>query len=89
MAHIQKAFFSLPCPVLHRNAFPVVSEWCQTATDIWMLPKPASLQLEDALASSVTLDDPCAHRSACLRRDGRSTATQHVSWLAVLHRDRG
>src|SRR5215208_872941 len=29
--HIYRVFFSLPYPVLHRIAFPVVSEWYQTA----------------------------------------------------------
>jgi hypothetical protein len=27
--HFQRGFFALPCPVLHRIAFPVVSEWYQ------------------------------------------------------------
>ncbi len=31
--HTQAAFLSLPCPVLHRIALPVVSEWCQTYVD--------------------------------------------------------
>src|SRR5215207_359731 len=31
--HIQAGFISLPCPVLHRIAFPVVSEWCQQVVD--------------------------------------------------------
>ena len=29
ISHIQADFLSLLCPVLHRMAFPVVSEWCQ------------------------------------------------------------
>ena len=29
MPHIQRSFLSLPCSVLHRIAFPVVSEWYQ------------------------------------------------------------
>src|SRR5215210_6280179 len=27
--HIYAGFLSVPCPALHRIAFPVVSEWCQ------------------------------------------------------------
>ena len=30
---IQASLLSLPCSVLHRIAFPVVSEWCQEAVD--------------------------------------------------------
>jgi hypothetical protein len=29
MLHIYRSFLSPVCPVLHRIAFPVVSEWCQ------------------------------------------------------------
>jgi hypothetical protein len=29
MPHIYRGFLSLPCCVLHRIAFAVVSEWCQ------------------------------------------------------------
>jgi hypothetical protein len=31
--HIYAVFSSLACPVLHRIAFPVVSEWCQMFVD--------------------------------------------------------
>jgi hypothetical protein len=31
--HRRRGSFSQPCPVLHRIAFPVVSEWCQEAVD--------------------------------------------------------
>ena len=28
----------MPCPVLHRIALPVVSEWCQTVSvSVWLL----------------------------------------------------
>jgi len=29
LPHFQVAFFAAPCPVLHRIAFPVVSDWYQ------------------------------------------------------------
>jgi hypothetical protein len=32
MPQLLAGFFSLPCRVLHRIAFPVVSEWCQTVS---------------------------------------------------------
>ena len=47
--HIQAGFFSLPCTVLHRIAFLVVSEWCQYYPRI-------SLGLRTSFAS--TLEPP-------------------------------
>jgi len=36
--HFYSVFFSLICPVLHRIAFPVVSEWCQKQVNDTSLP---------------------------------------------------
>jgi hypothetical protein len=41
--HIQAGFISLPCPVLHRIAFPVVSQWCQEAMD-YASPVPSQTE---------------------------------------------
>ena len=37
--HFQATFSSLACCVLHRIAFPVVSEWYQEAVDCWRMRK--------------------------------------------------
>src|SRR5215217_3027458 len=41
--HIQRGFLSLPCCVLHRIAFPVVSAWYQTVSGIRALALPRFL----------------------------------------------
>jgi integrase len=35
--HFKGGFFAQVCPVLHRIAFPVVSEWCQTVSGLHAL----------------------------------------------------
>ncbi len=47
MPHIQAAFFALTYPVLHRIAFPVVSEWCQNRPRVHLrLRAPFARRLE-------------------------------------------
>src|SRR5688500_9989833 len=48
--HIQADSFALPCPVLHRIAFPVVSEWCQYRPPVHLRPAaPFSMLLMSPL----------------------------------------
>jgi len=43
MAHIYAGFSALVCPLLHRIAFPVVSEWCQYHPPIYSVQGEAHL----------------------------------------------
>ncbi len=79
MPHFYRVFFSLACRVLHRIAFPVVSEWCQQRRHrppilfacgsllrrVQHLAYPRSLLPMDALNGRV------AHR-LCLQRPDES-----------------
>ncbi len=47
-------FLSVPCPVLHRTAFAVVSEWCQGYPHVCLAPSATGGQAGPNY--SVTLD---------------------------------